>query len=145
MKPKLYKPTRFSIAVMAVGFAVIVFLKVRKNGVQVAGWMDWAFYLVAPIAAGLIANMLFARIWIGDDRIEIVGLLSRKSYPLRDITEVRTEKGADVKFKLRGGRWVSLPSWLGAEGWGVAAALRRRLGDEGESAERPAPASSSEA
>ncbi|HEY7089889.1 MAG TPA: hypothetical protein VH518_17460 [Tepidisphaeraceae bacterium] len=115
MKPKLYRPNSFSIAIMLIGFGVVVFLKIRKNGLHVASWMDVAFYAFVPIAAALIANMCFARIWLTDDQVEIVGLLSRKRYPLGDITDVATEKGADVKFKLRSGQWISLPSWLGAE------------------------------
>src|SRR6185436_18157342 len=123
VKPRTYKPSIFSILIMALGFAVIVFLKTRKNGLRLEGWMDAVCYLVAPIAVALIVNLFFARVCVGDDRIEIVGLLSRKSYALRDIAEVVTEKGADAKFQLRNGQWISLPSWLGAEGWGVAAAL----------------------
>jgi hypothetical protein len=127
VKPKLYRPTSFSIVIKTIGFGVIVFFKGRSNGLRVADCMDVLFYLFAPIAAALIANMFFARIWLTDDQIEIVSLLSRKRYSVRDITDVATEKGADVKFKLQDGRWISLPSWLGARAWGVATALRHRL------------------
>ena len=112
---------------MTIGLGVIVFLKVQRNGLLLADWKDVAFYLAVPVAAALVANMLFARIRLTDDQIEIVGLLSRKRSPLRDVTDVSTERGANAKFKLRDGHWVSLPTWLGGRAWGVAAALRHRV------------------
>jgi hypothetical protein len=126
-QPKRYKPGWFSIAVMTAGFAVIVLLKFRRNGWAASGWMDVGFYLIAPIAIALIGNLFFAGVTIDEEAIEMAGLFSRKRFALADIEKVETAKGADVKLRLRDGRWVSLPSWVGADGWGIAASLRQRI------------------
>lgn len=125
MQAKRYKPTPFVMAVMAGGLAVIVAFKLSRNGLVIWDWKDVVFYCVAPIALGLVANLFFASIRVDDEHIEIVGMFSRRKYPLADITAVKTEKGADPKFQLKDERWISLPSW--ADGWSVAAALRYRL------------------
>jgi hypothetical protein len=110
---------------MVAGLATIVFLKISHRGVGVHGWLDVLFYLLAPPALMMVIDLFFASIYIDDQQMKIVGLFFRRNYALDDIADVSTEKGASVKFRLKDGRWITLPSW--APGWGVAAALRARL------------------
>jgi hypothetical protein len=127
MKPKTYKPSPVAIAILLAGFAVLVFLKLRSTGFAITNWRDVLFYLLLPVAAGFLADLFFARILLDDDRIEIAGLFSRKSYPINDVVRVSTAKGVSVKFELNDGRWITFPAWTGAEAWSAAAALRARL------------------
>jgi hypothetical protein len=124
---KVYTPGVFAIVMMLAGLGTIVFLKFRKNGFGIDGWLDVGFYILAAVAIPAVLNLFFARVKVSDDAIEIIGIVSRKVYRLQDIALVTTAKGVTPTFKLREGGLVRLPSWLGTEAWGVAATLRSRM------------------
>src|SRR4051794_17988925 len=126
-KEKIYTPGVIGIVMMLAGLGAIVFLKLRKNGFAINGGLDVGFYILAAIAVPAVLNLFFARVKVSDEAIEIIGVVSRKTYRLQDIALVTTAKGIQPTFQLREGGLVRLPSWLGTQAWGVASALRSRM------------------